>query len=354
MPPETLGTFAVTPDDIAATFRKPADIAAGLETPEIWDCYQEVADCIEQGLGCRATADALGIHEQPPHADFQRIQRRFTSWRKGKLPHSVKAVDQLHALGIFPGRGGYTHASGELLLVDKLQPFEPTNPRFEAIAMLSSAHFLNGTIGSKAAKGSSYTSLAGALCRRHEVTPEIRAFVKELTQEPHEKPNVISISNLQARLLAALGNIVGKRSNAGTGVLPFHLEAALGTLKSPASAPEETALAKRVLLDFSLAFFGLNKVYPHNDHPQHGQGYIRKLATQEAVMARAELVGEILGSTGICAPGTIWGPYQRDDLHQCLLDLEFDGDVDSKITQAKQEFAARLQELTRSLEDLSV
>lgn len=358
MPPETLATFQVTPDDVAATFR-------GTQTSDIWERYQRAIDWHRRNLSIPNAAAEEGIFctRSDPEAynAYRRFADQFRRWLpaerggSGDIPFSARAVIDLHELGIFPGKDGYEYEPEEGLWVDHLEPFTAQNPCFLAISMLSHLRFLEGSLNVK--EPDRATTQTGYFSSKNMKDPALLSFVQAVTECPDHQVSpdkrFTYIDALQGRFMQLLGNVIGHHGD--TNLLATRpLRAALETLKKPKSTPQDITLAERILSDFGLAFFGLEKARVQPRYVHQARGQILGLLNREHAVERAELFVEIMEKAEIgTSRVNSFGPYKkatsRGEVHYSVINFTFDGPAQIELDLLKQAFFARIEELTSEL-----
>ena len=354
MPAETLGTFTVTPDDIAATF-KPGP-------RKNWARYNQMAEnwyLREMTAGEAARNEGLSSSRRNPEGRkaYRRFCSSFRLWQpkkdggKGRKPFPVHAVGALNHFGIFPGIDDYTYDEDGTLDVDALRDFDAHNPRFRAIAWLSTLQLMEGSMTQKANHGSS-VGCYFASDQMHD-SRMVKFLGAIMDEEVDPKKRQLPVDSYHARLLAVLGNHIG-HSNHSLMALPRPIMAALETIQLGVQAESyEKTLAFQILEDFVYCLFGLDKASPRDEsYRTIARAHVPSLQTEALAKERAELFIEILAQTEVTKRADYFGPYEdaRSGLWSSTLNLEFAGKATQKIPTLNQEFFDRIAETVNDLQ----
>lgn len=356
MPPETLATLAITPDDVAQTFM----ITQRGGEDSTWERYQRAVDWYLRGLAIPDAAAEEGISFKDDEREYRRFADMYRGWLPrekgghGDMPYPAQAVRDLHELGIFPGQDGYEYIPEEGLLVDHLEPFTATNPRFAAVSMLSSLRFLGGATHQRTADSS---TMSGFFSGKEMKDSRILDFLQALSECPDHQvgpeERKIYIDALQARFMFLLNNAVGHHADTEI-LVPRIISASLETLRKKKIPEDEQTLAKKVLTDFGLAFFGLGKARVQPRYVTHARGQTLSLLNRDHAIERAKLMIEIMGHADLGAEVKSFGPYEKETRRgpgfYSVLDFGFEGEASTEIDLLKQLFFSRIQELTTSLQ----
>lgn len=350
MPPETLRTFAVTPDDIAVTFKD----------PEKWERYKRFAPWFLEGLTAGKAAKNEGLSSSRKNPEGRQAYRRFRDdfrqWLpkvdggRGAVPPSVNAVGALHQQGIFPGIDGYSYSEGEILDTTQLRPFNVDNPRFRAIALLSGLQAVEGSLAVKE-PWSTCASCYFASPEMHD--PRMVHFLSATTgKEIDESKDHLPVDAYHARLLGVLGNYVGNHSEQPSADLPRPIMAAIRTLKRQRASDYQRAVAQQTLIDFTLMLFGLDKITPlEGRYRTCASMHSPALPTADLAEERARLFLEILTQSELVESASMFTPRQTSDGNwTSALNLRLEESAEVRAKEFKDTFFERVDAITKELE----
>ncbi len=328
---ETLGNFSLNAEAIAADY---------FEGESAYARHLELSQNAEAGLTPAEYAKSIGISRSSHRQEYNNRHAAMQRFLDGRYPPAIQSLVALQTLGILQGA--------------EPQSFDIHNNHFELLSMLSAFGFLTGNLtptGSPALSNRTTKDLV--LLTRDAADPEaidkIDTFIEGLKGKgictPYEGTRRGGrVVAPVARLIALMNKIVGSKAETDQ-VFPEIFERAHNSLRI-GDQQEEVETARRMLRDFSLAFFAIRTTH----RPEHGySGWIPAHEDEEISRQRRDVFQETLHASGFgdlpCRLSPEVNPYTNKrgkEKNSYLTRVCFPGITKETIANIRTEFGDRL------------